>query len=98
MGSALAAIAGPAVASDRFTKSRRETSESVIPRTSALGRLAASPRTGAPRARAREPAARDEMAMLTPEDDFDAFAQAVATYLGDVTHLEPGLLTMYDEL
>jgi hypothetical protein len=38
------------------------------------------------------------MYMLQPQENFDAFAQAIETYFGDVTYLEPRLLTMYDEL
>jgi hypothetical protein len=38
------------------------------------------------------------MYMLPPQENFDAFAQAVETFLGDVTYLEPKLLASYDEL
>jgi hypothetical protein len=30
--------------------------------------------------------------------NFDGFAQAVDTFLSDVTYMEPRLLTMYDEV
>lgn len=35
---------------------------------------------------------------LAPQENFDGFAQAVETFLGDVTYFEPKLLAMYDEL
>jgi hypothetical protein len=38
------------------------------------------------------------MYMLQPEDNFDAFAQALSSFFGDLTFMEPKLLSMYDEL
>ena len=38
------------------------------------------------------------MYLLNPEDDFDAFAQALYAFFGDLTFMEPKLLSMYDEL
>ena len=38
------------------------------------------------------------MYTLTPRENFDGFAQAVGTFLGDVTYMEPRLLAMYDEV
>jgi len=38
------------------------------------------------------------MYVLAPQENFDGFAQAVDTFLGDVTYMEPRLLTMYDEV
>ena len=38
------------------------------------------------------------MYMLQPEDNFDGFAQALYAFFGDLTSMEPKLLSMYDEL
>ena len=38
------------------------------------------------------------MYLMSPEDNFDAFAQALYAFFGDLTSMEPKLLTMYDEL
>ena len=38
------------------------------------------------------------MYLFSPEDNFDGFAQAVYVFFGDLTLLEPKLITMYDEL
>lgn len=38
------------------------------------------------------------MYTLAPQENFDGFAQAVNTFLGDVTYMEPRLITMYDEV
>ena len=38
------------------------------------------------------------MYLLPRSENFDAFAEAVDTFLGDLTYMEPRLLTMYDEL
>ena len=38
------------------------------------------------------------MYLLPPEDNFDAFAYATAALFGDLTLMEPKLITMYDEL
>ena len=38
------------------------------------------------------------MYLLSPEDNFDGFAQAVFAFFGDLIVLEPKLLAMYDEL
>ena len=38
------------------------------------------------------------MYQLSPEDNFDAFAQSLYAFFGDLTAMEPKLLAMYDEL
>ena len=38
------------------------------------------------------------MYLLSPEDNFDGFAQAVYAFFGDLTLLEPKLIAMYDEV
>jgi hypothetical protein len=38
------------------------------------------------------------MYLMSPEDNFDAFAQALYAFFGDLTSMEPKLLSMYDEL
>ena len=38
------------------------------------------------------------MYTLAPQENFDGFAQAVNTFLGDVTYMESRLITMYDEV
>ena len=38
------------------------------------------------------------MYLLNREDNFDAFAGALDAFFGDMTHMEPRLLAMYDEL
>lgn len=38
------------------------------------------------------------MYLLNREDNFDAFAGALDAFFGDMTHMEPRLIAMYDEL
>jgi hypothetical protein len=38
------------------------------------------------------------MYLMSPEDNFDQFAQAVFAFFGDLTILEPKLLAMYDDV
>ena len=38
------------------------------------------------------------MYLISREDNFDTFAQAADSYLGDLTYIEPKLLGMYDDL